>query len=154
MTLRDDAQYIIEYLIRQVLPDENSYKGTQAALDLVANLRPEDTVLFLLSGGGSALFEKLLIPKEEMADLTGQLLACGADITEINTIRKRVSAVKGGRFAELCSPAHVYSIVLSDVLGNPLDMIASGPAYPDSTTSCSHREWKGRKKSGTGTIRC
>lgn len=75
MTLREDAQYIIEYSIRQVLPDENSYQGTQAALDLVANLRPEDTVLFLLSGGGSTLFEKPLIPKEEMADLTGQLLA-------------------------------------------------------------------------------
>ena len=117
------------------VPDENSFIGTQAAIDLVDNLQTEDTVLFLLSGGGSALFEKPLIPGEELADLTQQLLACGADITEINTIRKRVSAVKGGKFAQICAPAHVFSIVLSDVLGDPLDMIASGPAYPDSTTA-------------------
>ena len=62
------------------------------------------------------------------------VLACGADIVEINTIRKRLSAVKGGRFAQICAPAHVFSIVLSDILGDPLDMIASGPAYPDSST--------------------
>ncbi|XCP83551.1 glycerate kinase [Roseburia hominis] len=116
------------------VPDENSFIGTQAALDLVEYLREEDTVLFLLSGGGSALFEKPLIPHEELADVTKQLLACGADIVEMNTIRKRLSAVKGGKFAKLCEPAKVYSIVLSDILGDPLDMIASGPAYPDSTT--------------------
>lgn len=116
------------------VPDENSFAATQAALDLVADLKKEDTVLFLLSGGGSALFEKPLISGEELADITKQLLACGADITEINTIRKRLSAVKGGKFAKLCEPAKVYSIVLSDILGDPLDMIASGPAYPDSST--------------------
>ena len=65
--------------------------------------------------------------------MTGQLLACGASITEINTIRKRLSAVKGGKFAQLCAPARVFSVVLSDILGDPLDMIASGPAYPDTT---------------------
>ena len=116
------------------VPDENSFAGTQKALDLVADLQPEDTVLFLLSGGGSALFEKPLVPGPVLQDITGQLLACGADIVEINTIRKRLSAVKGGRFAELCAPAHVLTIVLSDILGDPLDMIASGPACPDSTT--------------------
>ncbi len=117
------------------VPDENSFIGTQAALDLVADLNAEDTVLFLLSGGGSALFEKPLIPAEELTDITKQLLACGAEIVEINTIRKRISSVKGGKFAKICAPAHVYSIVLSDILGDPLDMIASGPAYPDSATS-------------------
>ncbi len=117
------------------VPDENSFSGTQAALDLVANLTEKDTVLFLLSGGGSALFEKPLVPGEVLQDITGQLLACGADIVEINTIRKRLSAVKGGRFAELCAPAHVFAVILSDILGDPLDMIASGPACPDSTTS-------------------
>lgn len=117
------------------VPDENSFRGTQAALDLVKDLRPEDTVLFLLSGGGSALFEKPLISGEELSDITKQLLACGADIVEMNTIRKRLSAVKGGKFAKICAPAHVYSIVLSDILGDPLDMIASGPAYPDSASS-------------------
>ena len=116
------------------VPDENSFAGTQKALDLVTGLKPEDTVLFLLSGGGSALFEKPLVPGAVLQDVTNQLLACGADIVEINTIRKRLSAVKGGRFAQLCAPAHVFSIVLSDILGDPLDMIASGPACPDGST--------------------
>ena len=116
------------------VPDEGSFAGTQKALDMAAGLRPEDSVLFLLSGGGSALFEKPLIPGEELQDITGQLLACGADIVEMNTIRKRLSAVKGGRFAQLCAPAQVFSIVLSDILGDPLDMIASGPAVPDTST--------------------
>lgn len=117
------------------VPDENSFKGTQAALDLVADLSERDTVLFLLSGGGSALFEKPLVPAAELQDITGQLLACGADITEINTIRKRLSQVKGGRFAQICWPARVEAVILSDILGDPLDMIASGPACPDSSTA-------------------
>ena len=116
------------------VPDENSFRGTQAALDLVQGLSAEDTVIFLLSGGGSALFEKPLISGEELQDITGQLLASGADTVEMNTIRKRLSAVKGGRFAQLCAPAHVCSVVLSDILGDPLDMIASGPAWPDDST--------------------
>lgn len=116
------------------VPDENSFKGTQAALDLVSDLSENDTVLFLLSGGGSALFEKPLVSGDVLQDVTSQLLACGADIVEINTIRKRLSAVKGGRFALACAPAKVFSIVLSDILGDPLDMIASGPAVPDTST--------------------
>lgn len=116
------------------VPDENSFLATQAALELAAKAAEEDEVLFLLSGGGSALFEKPLVSGEELQDITRQLLARGADIVEMNTIRKRLSAVKGGRFAIACAPAHVYSIVLSDILGDPLDMIASGPAYPDSST--------------------
>ena len=116
------------------VPDENTFSATREALEMVEGLSAEDTVLFLLSGGGSALFEKPLIPGGELQDITGQLLACGADIVEINTIRKRLSGVKGGRFAQYCAPAKVYSIVLSDILGDPLDMIASGPACPDSST--------------------
>ena len=115
-------------------PEDGTIRGTQAALDAVTDLSAEDTVLFLLSGGGSALFEKPLVPLSELQDVTGQLLACGADIVEINTIRKRLSGVKGGRFAQLCAPARVYTIVLSDILGDPLDMIASGPAVPDRST--------------------
>lgn len=122
------------------VPDENSFKATQAAIDAVEGLTAEDTVLFLLSGGGSALFEKPLIPAEDLTRLTSELLACGADIVEMNTVRKRFSAVKGGRFAELCAPAKVFVIVLSDILGDPLDMIASGPAYPDSSTAKDARE--------------
>ena len=117
------------------VPDENSFAGTQKALEMVRGLSAQDTVLFLLSGGASALFEWPLLPARELQDITGQLLACGADIGEINTVRKRLSAVKGGRFAQLCQPAHVYSVILSDVLGDRLDMIASGPACPDSSTA-------------------
>lgn len=116
------------------VPDENSFRGTQAVLDLVSGLTERDTVVFLLSGGGSALFEKPLIPGEELQDITSQLLSSGADIVEMNTIRKRLSAVKGGRFARLCAPARVFAVVLSDVLGDPLDMIASGPACADRST--------------------
>ena len=117
------------------VPDQNSFDGTRAVLELTAGLTRADTVLFLLSGGGSALFELPLIPPDQLQNITRQLLACGADIVEINTIRKRLSAVKGGRFALHCAPARVFSIVLSDILGDPLDMIASGPACPDPSTS-------------------
>lgn len=116
------------------VPDSNTFGATQAVLDMTENLTEEDTVLFLLSGGGSALFEKPLIPGEELQGITQQLLASGADIVEMNTIRKRLSAVKGGRFAQWCAPAHVEAVVLSDILGDPLDMIASGPAAPDRST--------------------
>ena len=116
------------------VPDANGFAATEKALELVRGLTAEDTVLFLLSGGGSALFEKPLLPGNELQDVTSQLLACGADIVEMNTIRKRLSGVKGGRFAQSCAPAQVFSIVLSDILGDPLDMIASGPSVPDAST--------------------
>lgn len=121
------------------VPDENSYAGTKLVMEMVEDLERDDEVIFLVSGGGSALFEYPLIEKETMEALTQQLLASGANIVEMNTIRKRLSAVKGGRFAQLCAPAHVFSIVLSDIIGDPLDMIASGPAYPDSST-CAEAE--------------
>ena len=116
------------------VPDANSFRGTQAAMDLVRDLGPEDQVVLLVSGGGSALFESPLVPEAELAEITRALLAGGADIVEMNTVRKRLSAVKGGRFAQLCAPAKVFAVVLSDILGDPLDMIASGPACPDSST--------------------
>ncbi len=115
--------------------DQNSLDATQAVLDAVAGLTEDDRVLLLLSGGGSALFEKPLIPLEELQDINAQLLACGADIVEMNTIRKRLSAVKGGRFAQACAPARVISIILSDVVGDREDMIASGPACADRSTA-------------------
>ena len=117
------------------VPDENSFRATERVIELVKDLGEADAVIFLLSGGGSALFEKPLCSGEELQDVTKQLLACGADIVEINTIRKRLSAVKGGKFAQICAPAKVFSVVLSDIIGDPLDMIASGPAYPDASTS-------------------
>lgn len=118
------------------VPDENGVRGTRRALELVRGLTQEDTVLFLVSGGGSALFELPLegASLDDIAALTCQLLACGAEITEINTLRKHLSAVKGGRFGAACAPAQVECIVLSDVLGDSLDTIASGPAVPDQTS--------------------
>lgn len=116
------------------VPDNNSLQATQKAIEMVSGLSADDTVLLLISGGGSALFEKPLITLKELQDITSDLLASGADIVAMNTVRKRLSAVKGGKFAKLCAPAKVYAIVLSDIIGDPLDMIASGPAYPDSST--------------------
>lgn len=116
------------------IPDENGFRATGKVLEMTKDLKEEDMVLFLLSGGGSALFEKPLLPSEELIDLTNQFLDCGASIVETNIMRKRVSGVKGGKFAKHCAPARIFSIVLSDILGDPLDMIASGPACADSST--------------------
>ena len=116
------------------VPDAGSFAATEAVLEMTKELKETDTVLFLLSGGGSALFEKPLVALEVLQDVTRKLLSGGAGIKEINTIRKRLSAVKGGRFAHHCAPAHVEAIILSDVLGDPVDMIASGPAAPDPAT--------------------
>ncbi len=118
------------------VPDENTVQGGKLALEAIKNLSKEDTVLFLVSGGGSALFE---VPEDgislhDIQEITTTLLSCGADIIEINTIRKRLSAVKGGKFAMHCAPANVFTIALSDVLGDRPDSIASGPTCPDETT--------------------
>jgi hydroxypyruvate reductase len=126
------------------VPDENSFFGTEKVLDMTQDLSDTDTVLFLLSGGGSALFENPVIPSEELQSITEQLLACGADIVEINTIRKRLSSVKGGRFAQWCAPARVEAVVLSDVLGDPPDMIASGPTAADRSTCAQAMEIVGK----------
>jgi hydroxypyruvate reductase len=123
--------------------DENTILGAEKAilmaraLSEAARAGKNGELLFLVSGGGSALFEKPQdgISLDDIAGLNRQLLASGADIVEINTIRKRLSAVKGGRFAQLCAPARVFTVVLSDVLGDRLDSIASGPAAPDLTTA-------------------
>ena len=118
------------------VPDENGVKATARVLEMVRTLTTEDEVILLISGGGSALFEYPAegVTLDDIADITRQLLACGADITEINCIRKRLSGVKGGKLALEIAPAKTFSIILSDVLGDPLDAIASGPAYPDQTT--------------------
>ena len=131
---------VICYEAGHPVPDENSFRGTQAVLDMTENLTEEDMVLFLLSGGGSALFEKPLVDGAVLQDITKKLLARGADITEINTIRKRLSKVKGGRFAAHCKPARVESIILSDILGDPVDMIASGPTAADSATAADAKK--------------
>jgi hydroxypyruvate reductase len=118
------------------LSDENTIAATGKAIELAQSLKDGDELLFLISGGGSALFEKPLpgLGLSDIVDINNQLLASGADIVEINMIRKRLSAVKAGRFARLCAPAKVFTVVLSDVLGDRLDSIASGPAAPDLST--------------------
>ena len=115
-------------------PNEKSYEAAEESIKLVSDLTPDDHVLFLLSGGASALFEKPMISPESYQYINDQLLACGANINEINTIRKHLSYVKGGRFAEIAAPAKVDTILLSDVLGNDISMVGSGPTTPDKTT--------------------
>ena len=122
---------------RHPVPDENSVKAGREAVRFVREAGEEDTVLFLLSGGGSALLE---LPEEGLAlsdiqEVTGQLLRCGADITEINLLRKKLSAVKGGKLAGYLKAGKAYSIILSDVVGGREDMIASGLTYPDDSSA-------------------
>lgn len=114
--------------------DDDTVSATERVLAFTENLSKNDKVLFLVSGGGSALFELPKIPLCELADINRQLLSSGADIVEMNTVRKRFSVVKGGRFALHCKPAQIFSVVLSDIIGDPLDMIAGGPAFPDSAS--------------------
>lgn len=117
--------------------DEDSLVATKQALLMLKEMEQGDQLIFLISGGGSSLFElpEVGISLEQIADITRQLLSSGADIGEINTIRKRLSAVKGGKLASYCQGAKIYAVVLSDVIGDRLDVIASGPVYPDKSTS-------------------
>jgi hydroxypyruvate reductase len=118
------------------VPDENSIRGAQAVADLARQATERDMVICLISGGGSALWT-LPVPGLSLADLqalTGALLRSGATINEINTVRKHCSRIKGGHLARLVAPATLVTLILSDVVGDPLDVIASGPTVPDSTT--------------------
>ena len=118
------------------VPDEQGLAGTRQMVRLLEQTGPEDLVITVISGGGSALMDLPAggITLEHMKELTDALLRSGATINQINTIRKHLSEVKGGGLARLASPARVISLILSDVVGNPLDVIASGPTVPDSTT--------------------
>lgn len=111
--------------------DENSIRAAEAALAVADGLTEKDTAVVLLSGGGSALFEKSLIPAEAQREITEKLLSRGAEIEEINAVRRRISAVKGGKFAARCYPARVITFALSDVLSNDKSVIASGITVPD-----------------------
>lgn len=114
--------------------DENSVLAAERALTIADGLTGNDTVLVLLSGGGSALFEKSKISPELQRDITKKLLARGAEIGEVNALRRRLSLVKGGRFAARCFPAKVVTLALSDVLSNDKSVIASGITVTDETT--------------------
>ncbi len=115
------------------VPDARSLAAGQAALEFVSALREDDLLVCLISGGGSALMTAPVVPLEDMQALTSALLACGARIDEINTLRRHLDRVKGGGIAK-ATKARVLSLILSDVVGNPLEAIASGPTAPDPTT--------------------
>lgn len=118
------------------LPDAQGVAATRALVDSLAPCTEQDLVILVLSGGGSALLTAPAegISLEDLQRLTTLLLACGASIHEINTLRKHLDRVKGGGLARLAAPAHLLVLILSDVVGDPLDVIASGPAVPDPTT--------------------
>lgn len=116
------------------LTDDNSIKATDEVLKMTENLDKDDEVLFLVSGGGSALFESPKVPLDTLREITEKKLKEGADIYELNALRKELSYVKGGKFGEHCKPAHITALILSDVLGDKIDVIASGPALGDNVT--------------------
>jgi len=118
------------------LPDEEGVRGTEILIQLLKRATKGDLVICLISGGGSAL---MVAPAEaiSLADMevfTQVMLSCGATINEINTIRKHCSRIKGGQMARLAYPADLIALLLSDVVGNPLDVIASGPVVADTST--------------------
>ena len=115
------------------IPDARSVYAGERALEFVSSLKEDDTLVCLISGGGSALMTAPLIPLDELQTLTSSLLASGATINEINTIRRHLDRVKGGGLAR-ATKANIVSLILSDVIGNPLEAIASGPTAPDPTT--------------------
>jgi glycerate-2-kinase len=118
------------------VPDENGISGTERILSIVNNAGEDDLVICLISGGGSALLAD--VPEgctlTDLKSLNDILLKTGADITEMNCIRKHLSGVKGGLLSKAAYPAQLVSLIISDVIGDPLDVIASGPTNPDPTT--------------------
>lgn len=118
------------------IPDEAGRRGAERILELVGQAGSEDLIICVISGGGSALLPAPVdgLPLDDKAKVTELLLKSGADIQEINTVRKHLSKIKGGQLASVVAPAQMAVLILSDVLGNPLDAIASGPAVPDPTT--------------------
>src|SRR5580698_1732864 len=116
-------------------PDANGVKGTVEILRIAKKAEADDLVLCLLSGGGSSLMADYPdgAQLEDLIQVNRLLVRCGADITEINTIRKHLSRVKGGQLAKAVHPARMVSLILSDVIGDPLDVIASGPTAPDQS---------------------
>lgn len=116
------------------VPDERSLAAGEAALKFVSRLTPDDLLISLISGGGSALMTAPFVSLEDLQTLTSALLACGARIDEINILRRHLDRVKGGGLVRASNGARILSLILSDVVGDPLEAIASGPTAPDPTT--------------------
>nr|BAN21125.1 glycerate kinase [Riptortus pedestris] len=127
--LTDKSNYKVFQGARDNIPDMNSYHATEEVMKLIETLTHDDLLLVLISGGGSALLSCPTQPLNltEKINITKLLARSGADIKELNTVRKQLSAVKGGRLAQLAYPCQVISLILSDVIDDPIDMIASGP---------------------------
>ncbi|RLF34345.1 MAG: glycerate kinase [Thermoplasmata archaeon] len=115
------------------LPSEENVRATDEALGLLERAGKKDLIIFLISGGGSSLLCKPRIPLQSMIEVTEELMLKGCTIEELNTVRKHLSLVKGGQLAQR-TEAHIISLIMSDIIGNPVDCIASGPTSPDSTT--------------------
>ena len=117
-------------------PDERGRLGTRRILEVLHEVSSEDLVVCVISGGGSALMHALApgVSLEDMQRLTGLMLSAGADIQEINSLRKHLDQIKGGGLARAAAPAEVITLILSDVVGDPLDVIASGPTVPDRSS--------------------
>jgi hydroxypyruvate reductase len=117
------------------IPDRDGVRAAEAVVGLVRHLQENDLLLLLLSGGASSLLSDVAnIPFNEVQDLFDLLLRSGADIREMNTVRKHISSIKGGQLARLAWPAKVHAFILSDVVGDALDVVGSGPSVPDPTT--------------------
>ncbi len=118
------------------IPDERGLVGSRAILDIVRKAGPRDLIIAVISGGGSALMPLPVdgVALEDVQTLTNTLLRCGATIQEINTIRKHLSQMQGGRLAQVAAPAELLALIISDVIGSPLEVIASGPTCPDPST--------------------
>jgi len=139
-TLKDEARLVPDQIqlleAGHPVPDEAGLRGAERLAALLDGAQADDLVICLISGGGSAL---LTLPQpgiglDDLRGLTDALLRCGATIVEINAVRKHLSRLKGGGLARLAAPATVIALILSDVVGDPLDVIASGPTSPDPTT--------------------
>lgn len=129
--INSDSMTIIEG--NHPVPDSCSLEAGHATLDFVSALGTDDLLLCLISGGGSALMTAPRVPLEDLQTITRSLLACGARIGEMNVLRRHLDRVKGGGLAQ-ATQARVVSLLLSDVVGNPLEAIASGPTAPDPST--------------------
>lgn len=124
------------------LPDEKSLLAGQRALEIASSLSHDDLFICLLSGGGSALVTAPVegVSLGDLRALTSALLACGARVDEINTLRRALDQVKGGGLARAANGAEILSLIISDVVGNPLEAIASGPTVPSPTTAADALE--------------
>jgi len=128
-----ESSNVSTYVGSHPIPNQDSITGAKKVLELVENCEEDDLLFVLISGGGSALLSYPKIKINDLQKTTDLLLKSGADIKEINTIRKHLSNIKGGQLVKK-SKSRVVSLIISDIIGDPIDFIASGPTYPDSTT--------------------